>query len=191
MVQDCVEEKRLIGVCHTKSIERFASSQIKNPKDKGELYSLYKQNLSTFSPEDIFSAGAVEISDETEDGRFIISIFMLKRFRILEIFQNIPYKIARCEEYRDDIFLQFRDVPNKVHEQRQFIVDSIESQVSNLNNDIREKLGQLKAEKSVNDFTFKVFGFLRLRDFEMQEILNLKDPLSRLEKLYQVFNKVK
>lgn len=187
MIQDCIDKKMLLGVCHTKSIERFASSQSKQAKDMEELYSLYRQNLSTFSPEDVFSAGPVEINEQTEDGRYIISIFMLKRFRILDVIQNSPYKIAKCEEYKDDFQLQFEDVTNKEHEQRKFIIETIDDQLLELKNEVADQFEQLKAEKSVNNFTFKIFGFLRMNDIEMQKILNSRDPLERLDKLYWFF----
>ena len=63
MTQDCINKNRLLGVCHTKSIERLASRQQNTAKTKEEMYELYKQNLSTFTPEDVFSAGTVEIKE--------------------------------------------------------------------------------------------------------------------------------
>lgn len=190
MIQDCISKKRLLGVCHTKSIERFAPSQTKQIKDREELYKLYRQNLTTFSPEDVFSAGPVEINEETEDGRFVISIFMLKRFRIIDIIQDSPYKIAKCEEYLDDTFLNFTESSREANKQREFILNSIERRISNVGKEILSHIEQVKSERSVNDFTFKVFRFVRMSEYEMQNILNSKNPLMRLSSLFSFFEKL-
>ena len=49
-----------------------------------------------------------------------------------------------------------------------------------------KELAELNIEKSVNDFTFKLFRYFRLEEFKMQEILQSRDPLNRLQELYQL-----
>ena len=191
MIQDCIDKNMLLGVCHTKSIERFATRQTKEIKNKEELYEMYKQNLTTFSPEDVFSAGLVNITDQTEDGRYLVNIQMLKRFRIIEILQNKPYKIGMCEEYRDHHFIRFDTAEEKVKNQRSTIIDFLKQQLSKYEGAAETELLEIINEDTVNDFTFKLFKFYRLPEFNMQQILNSRHPIERLGALYQFTEELK
>jgi Lon protease-like protein len=186
MIQDCVDKNKLLGVCHTQTIERFANSIKTTANSIDEAYLMYKQNLSTFKPEDIFSAGPVDITDKTKDGRYIVSIHMLKRFRIVNIIQNDPYKIGLCEEYRDAFELEFANANERVVKQKELIINFFKDQLTLQKVEASEDISDLSRERSVNNFSFKLFRFLRLQDFKMQEILKSTDPISRLEELYQV-----
>ena len=191
MIEDCVEKNMLLGVCHTKSIERFAARQTTEIKTKEELYQMYKQNLTTFSPEDIFSAGMVTVTDETEDGRYMVNIQMLKRFRIIELLQNKPYKIGMCEEYRDNHYIRFESATEKAQLQRNVILDFLKLQLSKFDGAADSELEEILKEETVNDFTFKLFKFYRLPEFQMQQILNSKNPIERLSILYQFTEELK
>lgn len=184
MTQDCVSSNRLLGVCHTKSIERFAPSQKKELQTKEDLYKFYQQNLSTFSPEDIFSAGPVEITEKTEDGRYLISIHMLKRYRLLDLVQNSPYKIGRCVEYTDQDEVTLQNAPALALEKRSSIINFIESQVQHLGEAAMAEVKDVKSENSINDLSFKLFRFFRLPEIQMQEILNSRDPIERLDQIF-------
>jgi len=186
MIQDCVDRNKLLGVCHTQSIERFGNSIKAKANSIDEAYLLYKQNLSTFKPEDVFSAGPVDITDKTEDGRYIVTIHMLKRFRIVSIIQNDPYKIGMCEEYRDDFELDFENANERVLKQKELIIKFFKDQLTLQKVEAIKEISDLSREKSVNNFSFKLFRYLRLQDFQMQQILQSTDPISRLEELYQV-----
>jgi Lon protease-like protein len=184
MVEECVAQNKLLGVCHTKSIERFASGIPMNPTNEKELYNLYKQNLSTFSPEDVFSAGMVEITQKTPDGRYLISIQMLKRFRILDIAQDTPYKIGKCEEYNDFEMISFKDANDRTTNQRIFILNFLKDQMHKQGLDVEDLLSDLESELTINNFTFKLFKFYKLPDLQMQQLLNSKDPFERLSLLH-------
>jgi Lon protease-like protein len=186
MIQDCIDKNMLLGVCHTQSIERFAKSIKTRASSIDEAYLLYKQNLSTYKPEDIFSAGPVDITEKTEDGRYLISIHMLKRFRIVNIIQDKPYKIGLCEEYSDDFELEFVNASERVVKQKELIINFLKDQLVLQEVDGSEDLEVLSREKSVNKFSFKLFGYLRFQDFRMQQILQSTNPVSRLEEIYQV-----
>ncbi len=185
MIQDCVDRNKLLGVCHTQSIERFAKSISTRANSIDEAYLLYQQNLSTYKPEDIFSAGPVDITEKTQDGRYLVSIHMLKRFRIVNIIQNEPYKIGMCEEYRDAFELEFSNANERVVKQKDLIINFLKDQLALQKVEASEEISELSREKSVNDFSFKLFRFLRLQEFKMQQILQSTDPISRLEELYQ------
>lgn len=191
MIEDCISQNKLLGVCHTKTVERFAPSQKKQVQSKEELYQIYRQNLSTFSPQDIFSAGPLEITETTEDGRYHIAIHMLKRFRILNIIQDKPYKIAKCEQYDDTVMIDLAEASELIQKQRETILSFIESQLIHLGDAVIKELDDIKRESSLNSLTFKLFRFFRMSELQMQEILNSTDPRERLEQIYQFVKKLK
>lgn len=191
MVQDCIDKNRLLGVCHTKSIERFGTRQNKAITSEKELFELYKQNLTTYKPEDIFSAGPVDITDTTEDGRYLISIHMLKRFRIIDVIQDTPYKIGRCKEYLDHEFLNFESASPEIIEQKELIVNFLSEEISKQGAKLDKELSDIIHESSVNNFTFKLFRFYRLPEYDMQLILNSQDPIERLKILFNFTQQIK
>ena len=186
MIKDCVKENILLGVTHTKSIERFASSFRTQINKSEDVYNSYKQNLSTFSPEDIFSAGTVKIEEETEDGRYVITIHMLKRFIIDEIIKEKPYKVARCSEYLDQKIVNFSDSTAKQFSQREEILNYLNRQLKGQSNYPEEEMADLRSETTINNFTFKLFRFVRLNDQMMQSMLNSQSATERLDIAYQV-----
>ena len=191
MIEDCVSQNLLLGVCHTKSIERLAFRPEAQISTKEELYKMYKQNLTTFSPEDVFSAGSVELKQKTEDGRYMISIYMLKRLRLLELSQQDPYKIAICEEYRDQEIIRFEHADQSLRQQRQIILDFIKDQISKQSLSANDEFNDLEAEETINDFTFKLFKFYRMQEHLMQKILNTQDPAERLLLLFHFTESLK
>jgi len=191
MIKDCVDNKKLLGVCHTKSIERFAPKILNEVTQKKDLDSFYKQNLSTFSPEDVFSAGTVDILETTEDGRYAVNVNMLKRFRVLNLTQNTPYKVANCEEYSDSEILDFNNSSQEINDQKNFIISFLEDEIAKFDPNEKVQLIDLYNEPLINKFTFKVFRYIRMEEHEMQSVLNLKDPIARIEVVTNFIKKLK
>jgi hypothetical protein len=91
-----------------------------------------------------------------------------------------------CEEYRDDFELDFENANERVLKQKELIIKFFKDQLTLQKVEAIEEISDLSREKSVNNFSFKLFRYLRLQDFQMQQILQSTDPISRLEELYQV-----
>jgi Lon protease-like protein len=95
LVHDCVEHRRMVGVCHTvKTIHQPAKTQ--------SLEEALNSNQATYKPQSIFSAGDCEIVDTTDDGRIIASIAMRKRLLLVDEIQSLPYRIVSCQLLLDD-----------------------------------------------------------------------------------------
>lgn len=191
MVEDCISKNLLLGVCHTKSIERLSARLKNSVSSKEELHQLYQQNLSTFGPEEIFGAGPIEILEKTEDGRYVITVQIIKRFRLIEMVQNDPYKIGRCREHKDCEVLEFVDVSESAKRQRETIVDVLQNELAGAGVPSTSEVLDIVDENCVNDFTFKLFRFIRLPEFQMQDFLNSTDPLERLDLLHGIAQSIK
>jgi hypothetical protein len=95
MITDSIEQKRRIGVAHTK---REISPGHSGLSDEERL----NRNQESYEAYPIFSAGFAEILETLPDGRMIIQIEMDSRYEMIEETQQVPYKIVRCRLYPDD-----------------------------------------------------------------------------------------
>jgi hypothetical protein len=111
---------------------------------------------------------------------------MLKRFRIVKLVQKEPYKIGVCEEYQDKFESNFRTVDKRYTKQKVLMINYIKDQFISQGLKVDTELDDLYQENSVNSFSFKIFRYLRLKEFKMQQILQSTDPLSRLEDIYKI-----
>ena len=69
MVNDAVEQGRMIAVCHTKK-------EIRPAKEGQSMQDALTNNQATYQPCDVFSAGLCQVIDTTSDGRVYINISM-------------------------------------------------------------------------------------------------------------------
>jgi Lon protease-like protein len=120
LVHDCVEQQRMVGVCHT-------VKAINTPAKKQTVEEMLASNQATYKPHQIFSAGYCEILETTADGRIIANVSMSRRLQLVEEIQSLPYRIVSCVEVNDtdpehsnffvqnhcsDIFLEYQILPN-------------------------------------------------------------------------------
>lgn len=90
MVQDCLRENRLLGVCHVKKVLKKA------PKTKS-----LQKDLDLYEPTSILCFGQVKLLETLEDGRMLIEVSMKKRGEISKIVQDAPYYLAEITELKD------------------------------------------------------------------------------------------
>ena len=95
MIDEAVEAERLIGICHTKKEIRPA------PPDQ-TLEKALSANQATYQPHEIFSAGACEIIERTEDGRIIVNIHVENRYVAGTEIQTLPYRIVEATILEDE-----------------------------------------------------------------------------------------
>ena len=97
MIKDSVENKRRIGVSHTKRVLSLGKSV-----SGASLEEQLNSNQETYEAFPIFSAGFAEILETLPDGRMVVQITMDARYEIIDELQQIPYKIVRCKPFQDD-----------------------------------------------------------------------------------------
>tara|TARA_B100000795_G_scaffold117239_1_gene87166 strand:+ start:109 stop:765 length:657 start_codon:yes stop_codon:yes gene_type:complete len=172
MVTDAVEQDRMIAVCHTKK-------EIRPARDGQTMQDALKNNQATYQPFDVFSAGACEIIDKTNDGRVYIHISMSKRLKLIHETQTLPYRIAACSEL-EDVSEIVSDDELKQHQES--ITNSIVELIGRHN---PSKLSEFDSDEWLElpptEFSFKIFQLLRFEADIMQSILEETSKLERLK----------
>jgi len=177
LVHDCVEDNRMIGVCHTiKTIHEPAKTQ--------SIEQALSSNQATYKPQQIFSAGDCEIVKTTDDGRIIASITMRERLLLVEEIQSLPYRIVSCQSLTDEL-----DGP---------VAETAETLQYSINNRLIELLSTQNAELVREfqdpewlalppaDFSFRLFQYLKFDADVMQEILELRSAHARLDLIWAI-----
>lgn len=169
MVNDSVQDGRMIGVCHTRK-------QIRAGKKDQSLEEALSSNQATYQPFDVFSAGPVDVVDTTSDGRIHANIQIEERYRIKREVQTLPYRIVEAEVLSDEEDGEGGvELMTRINDALVDLVSSQNPKVATLLRD-PDWVGQSPAE-----FSFKVFNFLRFDPDLMQDILESTRPVERLE----------
>jgi Lon protease-like protein len=95
LVKDCLDDGRMIGVCHTRKTIRDA------PKNQ-TASEMLNSNQATYQPQEVFSAGPCKLIDTTPDGRLLAEIHIEQRLIIKTEKQTLPYRIVTCELMTDE-----------------------------------------------------------------------------------------
>lgn len=177
MINDCIDQQRMIAVCHTRK-------EIRAAKSTQTVQDALKSNQATYLPYDVFSAGLCEIVETTSDGRIYININMSKRLRFIEDVQTLPYRIARCSILEDA-----EDATENDEGLQTKIVDRIRHLIEKQNPAL---LSQFDTDFWINmptdDFSFQVFQLLRFDAETMQSILESTSVTERLSIINDVIN---
>ena len=172
MVNDAVEQNRMIAVCHTKK-------EIRSAKDGQTMQDALKNNQATYQPFEVFSAGPCEVIDTTNDGRVYIHISMSKRLQLVNEIQTLPYRIVACRELEDTSEIVSDEELKKYQKS---ITDSIVNLISKHN---PAKLSEFNSnqwlELAPTEFSFKVFQLVRFDADIMQSVLEATSKLERLK----------
>ncbi len=177
LVHDCVAEGRMIGVCHT----RKALSQ---PKRQQPIEEALASNQTSYEPEPVFSAGHCEILQTTPDGRILVNVHMQNRYSIVGEIQAIPYRIVECEAIEDEQDdgdpADLDTLKRQVNER---LIDLVRPQSSELAEQLEsEDWASIAAE----DYSFRLFQFLKLDADYMQQVLETRNARDRLQLIWDL-----
>ena len=179
MINDAVNQDRMIGVCHTKKEISAA------PSDQSVEDAL-KSNQATYEPYLVFSAGPCEIIETTDDGRIYANINMAHRFELVSEIQTLPYRIVDCRELLDE-----DDVTTESALFQESITDIVLNMVGEKNPKLTDILsGRKWSDLPADQFSFKVFQFLQFDADTMQSILESRSPLDRLRVIEELLTEV-
>lgn len=175
MIQDSVEQSRMIAVCHTRK-------EIRAAKQHQTITDALSSNQATYEPYNVFSAGLCEISETTDDGRIYANITMSVRLSLIREVQTLPYRIVDCETL-EDAAVDESDMA-LIH-----LMQAITRQLLLLagpdNLPLKQVLEDNRwTELPASQFSFKVFQFLRFESEIMQELLELTDASERLTRIH-------
>ena len=174
MISDCVENDIPLAVSHTK--RPLKSSRVPDS-------SLANQN--TFEPCTVFSGGKVQILQTFEDGRMTVVVDCSKRYKLLDVQQEIPYRLVRCEELKDEAF----DLAKANRLKARLLERLCELFGNELH--LREVLGTSEWQaKSAAEASFDLFQFFQLDPDYLQLALELPTPIQRLELLDDILDRI-
>ena len=172
LINDAVDQNRMIGVCHTVKEIRSA------PVDQS-LEQALSTNQATYLPVDVFSAGTCEILETTDDGRILANIHISRRFVAKEEIQTLPYRVVTAEELRDDpLEDDLQAVCAAIHD---LLINLIAEQHPASADAIREEKWE---DLPCSEYSFKIFQVLRFDSDIMQSLLSLTSAAERLQRIY-------
>ena len=171
MVKDSVDQKRRIGVAHTK--REISPAKNHGVASKNEQLN---NNQETYEAHSIFSAGFAEIIETLPDGRMVILITMDNRYEISEELQQIPYTVVRCTLYEDDI---------PADEKSERAREALDRRLQNLKGPGTDQLGKYVLSPewtavSTLTYSFKIYSLVRFDANVMQSILEMKSATARI-----------
>lgn len=179
MVQQCLEEKMPIAICHTEKIIHEA------PPAETTKEALSK-NQDTYKPFPIFSAGLCELVSITNDGRLLINVYVDRRLELIEEVQTLPFTIAKCRPYLDTV-LQADEISAA-----EILKDKILHRLIAFAGNDKDVIHRLESDewqqKSAQAFSFEVFSIIQLEPDLQQSILEDRSALSRLQRVLDVLN---
>lgn len=173
MIKHCESEPIMIAVAHTK--------KALNQNKKKSFSSSLNQNLSSYEPQDIFSAGFCETTETTEDGRLHVLVNVSIRLKLIEITQQVPFIIGSCQVLEDletdDLQLTI-DRMQEINELLQAISKSQSPELYDI----------LKQDEWLNmtpqEFSFLVFKYFRFEADFMQQVLEQITVMDRLDLIW-------
>ena len=177
LVHDCVAEGRMIGVCHTRKV-------LSQPKRQQPIEEALASNQTSYEPESIFSAGHCEILQTTPDGRILVNVHMRDRYTIVDEVQAIPYRIVRCEAIEDE-----RDDgdPESMEALKNQVNGRLVELVRPQNDDLAAQLeSEDWASIAAEDYSFRLFQFLKLDADYMQQVLETRNARERLQLIWDL-----
>jgi hypothetical protein len=179
MVNHCIEQQMLMGVCHT-------AKTIRESDPDQSLEQALQSNQATYKPHRVFSAGRCVLLDTLPDGRMHIAVNMAARYRAVEELQTLPFSIYRCEEYVDE------EADPQTLAQTALLQDKILRRLIAMTSSMPEAQQRLQSEewqaKDPLAFSLAVFGMVGADPDAQQEVLELRRPDLRLERLLDWLN---
>jgi Lon protease-like protein len=176
LVQDCVADSRLLGVCHTRKTIREAP-------DNQTVEEVLQSNQATYQPHEVFTAGLCRILETVDDGRMLVAVDMQHRFVIREEQQTLPYRIVLCDLLEDE-------AQTGVEEDNEILKARVAAQIVKLVDSQKPQMTPLLVDEwaalTPTEFSFKLFDNLKFDPDRMQDILELRSANARLQEVWQI-----
>ncbi len=181
MVKYCIDNNVMLGVCHTEKVVHA------NTRDQTQQEAL-NSNQSTYKPCAVFSAGAVELLEEMDDGRMAIMVNFEIRLRLKQEQQTLPFNIWSCEPYEDDQLGD--DQLGLLRQSHEKIMQRLLS-ISDGNDEVQKMLSDDNWQKmSPVEFSFLVNGLIGMPAEIKQDLLEMRQPQQRLDTILEMVNSI-
>lgn len=181
MIQHCLDEQLLLGVCHTEKVLHAPDA----PQSQEQAL---HSNQATYKPCDIFSAGPVTLLEELEDGRLVIEVDINIRLRLKQEIQTLPFNIWACEECPDQPLTGQDQL--KLEQTQQKILQRLIVMTHNMPPYQDELKGDYWQKMPADEFSFAVMGMLGMDADIKQQLLEMTEATSRLERVLDLLNQL-
>ena len=179
LVKHCLEHEMLLGICHTQKV-------LHESKAGQSVEEALRSNQATYKPKEIFSAGRCELQQTLDDGRMLIHVLLSGRYRLVEEVQTLPFSIGRCERIDDEpVSEEERDAVAQAKEKVLKRLLAITAGSPRMQHVLLSPTWQ---SMDPVDFSFELFGVLRMEAELQQQILELTSPRARLEHVLALLN---
>jgi Lon protease-like protein len=181
MVRHCVDNQLLMGVCHTEKV-------LHSPDNQHSPEKALQSNQATYKPCDIFSAGPVSLLEELEDGRMLIEVDTNIRLQLKREVQTLPFNIWACEDWPDEPITEQSSF--KMEQSQQKILQRLIA----ITHSSTEHQQVLKSDywqhMTAVEFSFLVIGMVGMDAGLKQELLEMTEPIARLERVLAIINQL-
>ncbi|MEH6584009.1 MAG: LON peptidase substrate-binding domain-containing protein [Halioglobus sp.] len=179
MVRHCIGQRLFMGVCHTEKILH------QSERDQTVEEAL-KRNQATYKPQDVFSAGPVELLEELDDGRMLIQVNNEVRLQLGEEKQTLPFGIWSCEELLDET-LDAQGERSLRQSQAKILTRLLA--ITHDNEDAQDMLKQGHWQAMpAHEFSFAVAGMLGMPTDVAQTLLEMTNAQARLDTVLETIN---
>ena len=183
MVRHCLDHNLMLAVAHTKKAINHEPAKIKPSNES--LADAMDSNQTSYEPHEIFSAGPLELLEETKDGRMYINITFIDRLQWLETQQEVPFKVVLCERLSDAT-----DVDPATSE---LLAERINEMLLHISKSHSPKLHELMnkpewANMTPTDFSYQLFTYFKFNADFMQTALEQPSTEARLSLIWQGLN---
>lgn len=180
LIHDCVADHRMVGVSHVRKV-------IHEPAKNQTLEQTLSSNQATYQSREVFSAGRCEILETTSDGRIIARVMMSQRLLLLEEIQSLPYRIVVCEPLID---VEPSEPMTSSDDLQRLINNRLIAAVASHNPEIARELEQTEwTSLPPDEYSFRIFQFLRFDAEIMQDILEAPSANARLTMIWDVLRR--
>tara|TARA_B100000780_G_C21064949_1_gene428186 strand:+ start:90 stop:734 length:645 start_codon:yes stop_codon:yes gene_type:complete len=183
MVKYCIDNNVMMGVCHTEKMLHAISREQTQEE-------ILNNNQSTYKPCAVFSAGAVELIEETDDGRMAIMVNFDTRLKLQQERQTLPFNIWVCEAYEDDKIKDGSSEELSLRQSHEKIMQRLLA-ISHGNAEIQKVLvGDHWQNMSPIEFSFLVNSLVAMPAEVKQDLLEMKQPQQRLDVILEALNSI-
>ena len=179
MVHHCIDQKLLMGVCHTEKVVH----QRERAQTVEEALS---SNQATYKPRGVFSAGPVHLLQKLDDGRLLVQVDTEVRLQLVEQKQTLPFSIWACEELLDEALDRAGELA--LEQSKMKILKRLLA-ITHHNQRAQKMLNSSRwQEMPAHEFSFAVAGLLVMPSEISQQLLEMTHPQARLDAVLEMIN---
>jgi len=185
MVRHCIENNLMLAVSHTKKAINKESAKSKPLSSNDSLADVMASNQTSYEPHETFSAGPLELLEETEDGRMYINITFIDRLQWVATQQEVPFKVVLCK--------RLSDAPDEDPATSELLAKRINDMLLHISQSHSPKLHELMKQPewenmTPTDFSYQLFTYFKFHADFMQTVLEQPSTEARLSLIWQGLN---